>query len=68
MNTILGIGREITESIRKFSRGNLVSGGKEFINSFMEKVALELSFDECNRNCWVETEGCLNQKGLSSRA
>lgn len=45
-----------------------MNGKREFINGFMEKVALELSFDECNRNCWVETEGCLNQKGLSSRA
>lgn len=45
-----------------------MNGKREFINGFMEKVALELSFDECNRNCWVETEGRLNQKGLSSRA
>lgn len=45
-----------------------MNGKREFINGFMETVALELSFDECNRNCWVETEGCLNQKGLSSRA
>lgn len=66
MNAILGIGREMTESIS--SPEGTWGVGREFINGFMEKVVFELSFDECNRNCWTETEDCSNQKGLSSRA
>lgn len=46
MNTILRIGREMTESIS--SPEGTWGAGREFINGFMEKVVFELSFDECN--------------------
>lgn len=46
MNTILYVGRLLR------SPQELGSRERELINDFIEKMTLELSFDECNKDYW----------------
>lgn len=61
MNAILRIGRKTTESIESSPEG-IWGAGRELTDGCMENMALELSFNKGNRDCWIETEGCLNQR------
>jgi hypothetical protein len=46
MNTILYVGRLLR------SPQELGSRERELISDFIEKMTLELSFDECNKDYW----------------